>query len=81
MKVLKTVDTSDWSYKFTCGDCDSELLAEANDVRRHYYSGDFREPSSESFSCSCPVCGKSQPIPTASIPKALRVELKKKNKG
>lgn len=77
MKVLNKVDTSNWSYKFICGSCDSELLAEKSDVKRTYYAGDFREPSSENFSCKCAVCGNSHNIPPGSIPKAMKVELKK----
>lgn len=78
MKVLKTTDTSKWSYKFTCGQCDSELEAERGDVKHEHYSGDFREPSYDSYSVSCPVCQRTQTVPTDKIPKALQIQIKNK---
>jgi hypothetical protein len=78
MKVLKTTDTSKWSYKFTCAQCESELEAERGDVKHQHYSGDFREPSYDVYTVSCPICKRSQTIPMDKIPKALQIQIKNK---
>ncbi len=78
MKVLKTTDTSKWSYKFTCPQCESELEAERGDVKHEHYSGDFLEPSYDNYIVSCPICQRQQTVPTDKIPKALQVQIKNK---
>ena len=76
MKVLKKVETKGWSYKHTCANCDSELEAEGGDLKYDYYPGDFRDPSYESFHCTCPECGQQFTVPTNKIPKLLQLAAK-----
>lgn len=78
MKIIKQVDVSDWKYRFTCVSCDSELEAEANDIKHNHYD-DQRELSSyDKFCVYCPVCNAGRDIPAKDIPKALQVKIKNK---
>src|SRR5713226_9368347 len=77
MKVLKQIDTSNWTYKHTCVTCESELEAEKIDIKFHHHNGDQREPGYDSWSAKCPVCSSSFNIPTNKIPKAVQVEIKR----
>lgn len=75
MKIIKAPDTN-WSRKHTCNTCGAELEVEKSDVRYQYYSGDFRDPSYETWTATCPVCKKDFNIPESSLPKAVQVEIK-----
>lgn len=78
MKVLKTADTSKWSYKFTCPQCESLLEAERGDVKYEHHDGCIRDPDYDTWTVSCPICQRSQNIPEKDIPKALQVQIKNK---
>lgn len=80
MKVIKKTDISNWSYKYQCSNCDSELEVEQKDIKYTYYAGDMREPSSEVFSATCVVCNHSFNVPGNSIPKLMKTEIKDKQK-
>lgn len=83
MKVIKKVDTSEWKYRFTCSQCDSELEAEGKDVmcRHHPGGSDMREswPSTYSFHVVCCVCNTERSILEKDIPKALQHEVKERS--
>jgi hypothetical protein len=76
MKVLKRVDTSNWSYKRTCTICESELQVEKGDVKYKYHRGDQRDPDYETWHATCPVCQNEFPVPEKELSKALKVEIK-----
>lgn len=78
MKILRQPDVSNWNKKHTCTNCTSELLIEESDLKYHYYAGDFREPSSESFSANCAVCNQGIHVPFNEIPKLIQINVKKK---
>lgn len=80
MKVIKKPDVSDWSYKWTCSGCDTELMVEAQDITCRYYDGDIREPGYHSYSANCCECGCSISVPESKIPKILRVAIQKRCK-
>ena len=75
MKVIKAPNTV-WSYKHTCGTCTAELEVEKSDVKYEYYAGDFRDPSYENWTATCPICKHGFNIPANNIPKAVQVEIK-----
>lgn len=76
MKVIKKADVSDWTYKHTCTNCESELEVESKDLIHHHYSGDMREPSYDSFNASCVVCNQTFTVPSAKIPKLIQLDAK-----
>ena len=77
MKIIKQVDVSNWKYRFTCTSCDSELEAEASDIKHtsHY---DQRDAQYDTYCVYCPVCSTSKSILEKDIPKALQVKIKSK---
>lgn len=77
MKVIKAPNT-DWTRKHTCSNCTAELEVEKADVKYQYYSGDFRDPSYETWTANCPFCHKDFNIPESSIPQAVKIEIKAK---
>lgn len=78
MKIIKKEDVSRWNYKHKCINCDTELLIEAADVKYYHYDGDFREPSYDTYTANCIVCGKSFNIPIRDVPKLIQVEARKR---
>ena len=78
MKIIKKVDTSNWTYAFRCVSCESQLEACPGDVKYQYYSGDYRDPSYEVFSVNCIVCNQGKNISPNDIPKALQVEIRQR---
>jgi hypothetical protein len=76
MKVLKKVDTSNWSYKHTCAVCESELQADKGDINYKYHMGDGRDPSFETWDARCPVCQHEFAIPDKELSKALKAEIR-----
>ena len=76
MKIVKKTDTTNWSHKHICSQCDTELLIEKGDIKYKYEPGDFRDPSYESWFCNCPVCSAGIHVPADRIPKAVQVEIK-----
>lgn len=79
MKILKKQDVSQWNYKHTCSNCDSELEVEAKDLRHQHYDGDQRDPAYDSYSAQCAVCVTSFTIPENKIPKLIQIEAKGKS--
>ncbi len=61
MKVLKR---KEWSYKYTCFGCGSELLVEPGDVR-YGVSGIDAEGG---YYCECAVCKVQHDLDRAKIP-------------
>jgi transcription elongation factor Elf1 len=80
MKIIKKADASKWSHKFTCGNCASELEAEASDVIYNYYAGDYRDPSYETFSLKCVICNHALTLKTSELPKIIQIEAKNRSK-
>lgn len=80
MKIIKQIETKDWIHTFTCSECETELEGNAGDLNFRHEAGDFRDPSYDVWSFSCPVCSHVTSIREDKIPKAIRV-LKKKNAG
>jgi len=78
MKIIKQTETKEWSHKFTCSECDSELEAEAGDIKVTHYDGDFREPAYDSWHVNCPVCSHQTSILENKIPKLVKVKAKQK---
>jgi hypothetical protein len=76
MKVLKKVDTSNWSYKHTCATCESELQAEKGDIKYQYHNGLYSDSDYETWNAECPVCQNEFPIPDKELSKALKVEIR-----
>lgn len=76
MKILKKPDTT-WSYKHTCKQCAAELEVEKGDVKYTHHSGDYRDPSYETWQATCPVCTSIFEIPCNIIPKIIQLEIKK----
>jgi hypothetical protein len=74
MKVIKKEDTSHWTYKHICKDCDSELEVEAKDLRHTHYDGDFRDPAYDTYSAQCAVCTRTFTVPVNKIPKLIQIE-------
>jgi hypothetical protein len=79
MKVLKRVDNSAWSYKFTCSSCDSELEAENKDILYNYVSGDMRDPGYEQYYVKCEICSQSHTIPDSKLNKSLKHSVKERS--
>ena len=77
MKIIKQPN-SDWSYKFTCSECDCELEAEADDLIITRYDGDPRELAYDAWSVNCPVCSHSIIIREDKIPKLVKIKVKQK---
>lgn len=77
MKIIKKPTLDGWTHKIICPQCTSELEAEPSDIKYHYYPGDFRDPSYESFHVNCPVCDRVIDIPTKSIPALLQIQCRK----
>jgi hypothetical protein len=80
MKIIKKADASQWSYKFSCGSCYSELEAEASDIVYKNFPGDYRESGYETFSLTCPVCNQSHSLRKDNLPKIVQLEAKKKSR-
>ena len=80
MKILKTVDISNWSYKHKCSACESELEVEENDLKYYYDAGDYRESSVEYVSAICPICNTSFRIPSNCVSKILLLKVKNRTK-
>lgn len=82
MKVIKKADTSNWKFRFTCTQCDSELEAEGKDVLHRHHAGsyDMREswPAYDTFHVLCCVCNHERAVPEKDIPKALQHEVKER---
>lgn len=76
MKIIKKQDVSQWTYKYTCDMCDSELEVESKDIRHQHYDGDFREAPYDEFKASCAVCSVIFTIPNNKIPKLIQIEAK-----
>jgi hypothetical protein len=73
MKVIKKAEISAWTYEFTCIKCDSELEAGADDVKYIYHDGMNREPDFDEYVVLCPVCGGTESLTTAELPKLLKL--------
>lgn len=78
MKIIKKADISNWSHKFTCNSCDSELEAESSDLFYSFHSGYGRETDYETYSVKCAVCNTSHTVKDSVIPKALKLEVKER---
>jgi len=76
MKILKRVDTNNWSYKYTCTQCESELEVEKGDIKYQFHSGYGRETDYETWTATCPVCQNHFHIPDKNFSSALKVEIK-----
>ncbi len=74
MKVLNKIDISDWSYKYHCDQCDSDLELDKNDIC--YLASGQRD--NDSYFVHCAVCSKRFYIVEKLIPKLLRLEIKRK---
>jgi endogenous inhibitor of DNA gyrase (YacG/DUF329 family) len=79
MKIIKQVDISNWAYKHTCADCETEMEADKSDINYQYVAGDRNEIGSDRFHFACPVCSKIVYIPNDKIPKALQIRIKAEN--
>lgn len=77
MKIIKAPDTN-WTRKHTCVNCTAELEVEKSDVKYTYHTGDYRDPSYETWTATCPICKTDFNIPESSLPKAVQVEIKKR---
>jgi hypothetical protein len=77
MKIIKQPDAQ-WSYTFMCGECDSELQADAGDLVHHHYDGDQREPGYDTWCVNCPVCSHATQIKEDKIPKIVKINHAKK---
>ncbi len=84
MKILESVDYSDWKHKFNCGRCDTKLEAEPSDVIVTYYpaSCDPRDSygSYYTYMLRCPVCDDLERLEEKNLPKRMIVDLKKRAK-
>ncbi|CAB4196895.1 hypothetical protein UFOVP1290_415 [uncultured Caudovirales phage] len=80
MKIIKRVDISNWSHKHKCIHCDSELELDNKDIQYIYIAGDQREMTSgyQKFYANCAVCSNEFTIPTNLIPKALQINVEKR---
>lgn len=74
MKIIKQVDVSNWTYRFTCQDCDSELEADHNDIK----SGGDGHGGVE-FYVYCSICHTKTDVNTEDVPKALQIKVKNKS--
>lgn len=79
MKIIKKVDTKEWSLKCTCSQCDTELEAEAGDVKVTHVSGYGRDSDYDAWSVNCPVCSNTISLKQDNIPKLIRVNAKQKS--
>lgn len=80
MKIIKQSDTSQWSFRATCDNCDSELQVEAGDVKHIHHPGyDQREPAYDEYYATCPVCSAKIEVPESKMSKALKVKTKTKS--
>lgn len=75
MKILKAPDTQ-WSFKCTCSNCTAELLIEKQDVKYRADSDQRTGESWETWSAICASCRHGINIPSDSIPKAVKSEIK-----
>ncbi len=84
MKILERRDwEKEWTYKFTCPQCESKLEAESKDLHHTPSSGgnphDFCE---ESFWVQCPVCSQRVTMPHEGISKyVLKVARDRSSRG
>ncbi len=78
MKIIKAPSTQ-WSKKHTCVNCTAELEIEKQDVTFTHYSGDVREPGYDTWTTHCPICAATIHIKEEELPKAVQIEIKKKN--
>lgn len=77
MKVLKKTDTSKWSWRTKCVQCESELEAERGDIKHDISEADgpYR-PRSDTWFINCPVCSNTIFLSEKDIPKLLQMEVK-----
>lgn len=79
MKVLKKTDTSKWSWRTKCYQCESELEAERGDIKWTLSPADgVYRSAADMWSITCPVCSNVIHIPEKEIPKLLQTEVKQK---
>lgn len=78
MKIISQIDTSTWSHKCKCGNCESQLEVEASDIRHSHSKSDGIYPSSDSYYVCCPVCSYSVIILTNDMPKIVQIEAQKR---
>ena len=87
MKILKKVETDNWTYKCNCYRCSSELEADVKDLRykREKKTGsDPRDPSdsysymADVYYVTCPVCSNQISVDEAKIPYVLKKKTQEK---
>ena len=74
MKIISTPDMSNWSYKYTCKDCESVLEIEAQDLK--YHCG--QQGDSDWYTTKCIVCGQVITIADSKLPKLVALRIKGK---
>jgi hypothetical protein len=77
MKIIKKTDTINWSCKYTCDKCDTEMEVEKGDLKYKYLEAD--RPGGigdDTFSFYCPECHDKVEMITAKIPKLVQIEVK-----
>lgn len=79
MKVIKKEDISNWTYKYTCSNCDSELEVESGDLKYTRHDGDMREPGYDKYTANCAVCSNMFTILESKIPKLIKLAAKNKS--
>ena len=84
MKIVKKNVYKDWSHRFTCTRCESELQAEPDDIRGIYHEGwsDSRDgthhPSYWTYEVICAVCQQRHDISSERLPKILQHEVQER---
>jgi hypothetical protein len=87
VKVIKKEDTSNWAHRFKCYNCETELEAEAKDLRVKYVPNgtDMRGLDADSkrteFYVTCTECHRDHTVDDKNIPKLLQHKVKESSSG
>lgn len=79
MKVLSKPDTSNWSAKHTCSNCDSNLEINGEDLIYELENVGYYDMESDAYYVDCPVCSELSYVQESEIPKLVRIEAKNRS--
>lgn len=76
MKIISKPDTSSWSTKHTCSNCDSNLEINGEDLIYELEDTGYYDMESDAYYVDCPVCSELSYVQENEIPKLVRMEAK-----
>lgn len=80
VKIISTVNYSEWNAEVECKNCFSLLQIEVNDLKRFSgFATSAQEDIDNKYYCFCPVCSKQINFPLGFVPEKYRFGIKSEN--